>query len=513
MRQRSIALIILDGWGYREETQYNAIYAANTPNWDKFWSHYPHTLLVGSGKEVGLPLGQMGNSEVGHLHMGAGRLVPQDLMRINEAIQNGNFFENELLLEVLAKIKKDQRNLHILGLLSSGGVHSYIDHITAMVRFAARQKVENVYVHAILDGRDTPPRLASTFISALEDECKVLKKGRIVSLIGRYYAMDRDQRWERTQVAYDLYLLAEAKFHAHSASEGLALAYDRNESDEFVQATLICPPNSAPVQMMEGDAVVFMNFRADRMRQLVRALTCRDFSHFKRRTRLKSANFVTLTHYAADIKSDIAYPPLRITHSLGEYVSEFGLTQLRIAETEKYAHVTFFLNGGGEVPFKGEDRILIPSPKIATYDLKPEMSARELTEQLINQILSQKYDLIICNFANADMVGHSGNMSATIEAVEVIDECLGKIVSALQSVGGEAIITADHGNAELMFDVKHAQPHTAHTENLVPLLYIGRKAKICHHKGSLIDIAPTLLYLLNLPQPIEMTGHSLLSIS
>lgn len=511
MKPKPIVLIILDGWGYREDPQYNAIYAANTPNWDNLWTSHPHLLISGSGKDVGLPKGQMGNSEVGHLHMGAGRLVPQDLMRLDQDIASGAFFENTVLLHALSKLSKNSR-LHIIGLLSPGGVHSHENHIFAMVELAAKQGISNINIHAILDGRDTPPRSALFSIATLEKELKKLKKGQIVSLIGRYYAMDRDQRWERTQKAYDLYTLGEAEFTVDSAAMGLELAYERNESDEFVQATLIHPASGAPTKINSNDVVIFMNFRADRARQLTRALTSETFNYFPRRKIPILNCFVTLTNYANDIQADVAYPPLQITNSLGEYVSRLGLTQLRIAETEKYAHVTFFFNGGKEAPFIGEDRILVPSPKVPTYDLQPEMSARELTQKLIEDIHAQNHDVIICNFANPDMVGHSGNMAATINAVEVIDECLGKITAAAKEIGGEIIITSDHGNAELMYDVKTCQSHTAHTENLVPFLYIGRKAEIVRQQGSLIDIAPTLLYLLGLPQPEEMEGKSLVKL-
>lgn len=512
MKAKPIVLIILDGWGYREDPQYNAIYAANTPNWDNYWSRYPHTLISGSGADVGLPDGQMGNSEVGHLHMGAGRLVPQDLMRLDLDIQSHDFYKNEILLAACSKVKMMNSKLHILGLLSPGGVHSHENHIQAMVALAARQQISEVYVHAILDGRDTPPRSALSSIASLENEFKSLKIGKLGSIIGRYYAMDRDQRWDRVQKAYDLYTLGKSEFQATSAAIALELAYQRDESDEFVQATTIHQKHEKPITINDNDVVIFMNFRADRARQLSRAFTQPNFTHFHRDKIPKLASFVTLTKYATDIPSEVAYPPLEVTNSLGEFIAQSGLTQLRIAETEKYAHVTFFFNGGKETPFVGEDRILVSSAKVATYDLKPEMSAREITEELVADIYKQKHDLIICNFANADMVGHSGNMSATIKAVEVLDECLGKIISALQAVGGEAVITSDHGNAELMFDDNTTQPHTAHTENPIPFLYIGRKAQIIHQHGSLIDIAPTLLHLLGLPQPSEMKGKSLVEV-
>ncbi|MBA2654308.1 MAG: 2,3-bisphosphoglycerate-independent phosphoglycerate mutase [Gammaproteobacteria bacterium] len=512
MRPKPIVLIILDGWGYREDPQYNAIYAANTPNWDSYWSRYPHTLISGSGSDVGLPAGQMGNSEVGHLHMGAGRLVPQDLMRVDLAIENGQFFENEVIVKALSRLKKSQAKLHILGLLSPGGVHSHERHLLAMVQLAAEHKLPHVYVHGILDGRDTPPRSALSSIAKLEKQFKELNTGHFASIIGRYYAMDRDQRWDRVEKAYNLYTLGEAPFQAVSAAEALELAYERNESDEFVKGTSIHADGTPPITFDKDDVVIFMNFRADRARQLTRALTSPSFSSFERKKIPALGGLVTLTRYASDIEVAVAFPPIHVTNSFGEYIAQKGLSQLRIAETEKYAHVTFFFNGGREAPFIGEDRILVPSPKVATYDLKPEMSARELTAQLVADIKLQSHDVIICNFANPDMVGHSGDMTATIKAVEVIDECLGKIVAALEEVGGEVIITSDHGNAELMYDVTTTQLHTAHTENLVPFLYIGREAEVIRPEGSLIDIAPTLLYLLNLPQPSEMHGNILLQL-
>ncbi len=511
MRPKPIVLIILDGWGYREDPHYNAILAAKTPHWDELWQHYPHTTISSSGSDVGLPRGQMGNSEVGHLHMGAGRLVPQDLMRLDNAISDGNFFKNQVLAEAALQTKKMNSSLHIMGLLSPGGVHSHESHIQAMLRLAAQQGIDSIYIHAILDGRDTPPRSALCSIAALEKEIKELGVGKIASIIGRYYAMDRDKRWERTQKAYELYTLGMAPFSAETAADGLELAYERNENDEFVQATTLHLKNDQPVTIKENDVIVFMNFRADRARQLTRAFTEKEFAHFPRSV-TPQVQFITLTRYAADIHTPTAYPPVEVKNSLGELVSNDGLTQLRIAETEKYAHVTFFFNGGKETPFPGEDRILVPSPKVATYDLKPEMSARELTDKLVEDILATKHNLIICNFANPDMVGHSGNMEATISAVEVIDECLGRIIKALKSVGGEVIITADHGNAELMFDEVAGQPQTAHTSNLVPFLYIGRKATINPIPGSLIDIAPTVLYLLNLKIPEEMKGHTLVQL-
>lgn len=507
-----LVLIILDGWGYRPEVEYNAIANADTPVWNHLWQTYPHTLITGSGEAVGLPHGQMGNSEVGHLHIGAGRLVPQDLVRVDEAVQNGEFFSNHALNDALQFAKKNNSAVHILGLLSPGGVHSHERHIHALIELVASQGISKCYAHAILDGRDTPPRSALSSITALENKMHDNQCGQIASVIGRYYAMDRDKRFERTVVAYDLYTQGIASFHATSAVSALKKAYEREENDEFVQATTIHAQGENPIVIQDNDVVICMNFRADRVRQLSSALLEKNFSGFIRSRWPKIARFVSLTQYATHLPTEIAYPPLQLNNLFGEYIAAKGLTQLRIAETEKYAHVTFFFNGGSEHLYEGEDRILIPSQKVATYDLKPEMSAFELTNALIFAIKSKKYDVIICNFANPDMVGHTGNMPATIKAIEVIDQCLGEIVDALQESDGEAIITADHGNAELMYSKETTQAHTAHTSNLVPFIYIGRPAIIARNNGNLTDIAPTMLNILNLPQPEEMTGNSLIKL-
>lgn len=511
-RPHPLALIILDGWGYREDPTANAIAAAKKPNWDHLWSHYPHTLISGCGRCVGLPEGQMGNSEVGHLNMGAGRVVHQDLTRIDLAIENGEFFTNQIFCDALQQAAKTNKAVHILGLLSPGGVHSHEQQIIALLKLAALQKVSQVYIHAFLDGRDTPPKSAEKSLLLLQQQCEQLQCGKIASLIGRYYAMDRDNRWERIQVAYDLLTEGTTAFHASNALEGLALAYQRGETDEFVKATSIHPTNQPAVTINDGDVVIFMNYRADRAREITRAFIDPDFTGFVRKKNPTLAAFVSLTEYDQTLKTQIAFPPERLTNILSAYISELGLKQLRIAETEKYAHVTFFFNGGVETPYPGEERILIPSPQVATYDLKPEMSAPEVTDRLVKEILSERYDLIICNFANPDMVGHTGNLAAATKAIEVIDECLGKIIKALQQVGGEAIITADHGNAEIMFDEHHHQPHTAHTHELVPFIYVGRKATLAKENGILADIAPTMLYLMGLAQPIEMTGRPLVQL-
>jgi len=500
-RPHPLALIILDGFGYREDKAHNAIESANKPFWDKLWSEHPHTLISGSGKCVGLPAGQMGNSEVGHLNMGAGRLVYQDLTRIDVSIQDGSFFTNEALVKTFQYLQKNNKALHVLGLISPGGVHSHETHIYALLDFAKKMDLKKVYVHAFLDGRDTPPKSAASSLQELQ------KHGKIISIIGRYYAMDRDKRYERVEKAYALITTGAAAFTAENALDGLKAAYARNETDEFVEATRIGNENIA---MEDGDAVIFMNFRADRARQLTRAFVDPDFSGFSRNFWPK-VRFVTLTEYDSTLNVPVLFPKISLDNIFGEYISEKGLRQLRIAETEKYAHVTFFFNGGVEKPSFGEDRILIPSPKVATYDLQPAMSAEEITDRLIAEI--PNYDVIICNFANPDMLGHTGNFEATVEAIEVIDRCLAKIIPALQAAGGEALITADHGNAELMFDNKTHQPHTAHTHELVPLVYVGRKATFTKSNGVLSDIAPTMLYLLNIEQPKEMTGETLLHLT
>lgn len=509
---RPVTLIILDGWGYSADTSHNAIAAARTPTWNMLWHDYPHTLLSGSGLAVGLPQGQMGNSEVGHLTMGAGRTVYQEFTRIEQAIEEGAFFQNNVLCHAIEQVRAQGKALHILGLLSPGGVHSHEKHILAMLELAAQQQVEQIFIHAFLDGRDTPPQSALASLQLIENACKKLGRGRIASVIGRYYAMDRDKRWDRVQRAYELLTEAKADYHAATASEALQMAYARGETDEFVQATVIQNASQSAVTINDGDAVIFMNFRADRARELTHAFIDKNFNGFSRHKIPKLADFISLTHYAADLATHVAFPPQPLTNVLGEYVAKSGLKQLRIAETEKYAHVTFFFNGGIETQFPGEDRILVPSPKVATYDLQPQMSALEVTDKLVAAIHGQKYALIVCNFANADMVGHSGDFNAAVKAVETIDICLNKIITALQEVGGEAVITADHGNAECMYDEQTQQPHTAHTNEPVPFVYVGRNAKINETlQGTLANIAPTLLYLLGLPKPAEMTEEALLS--
>ena len=504
-----VLLLILDGFGYREDADFNAVAHARKPNWDRLWSKYPHTLINTSELQVGLPKGQMGNSEVGHLNIGAGRVVYQDLTKVDLAIEDGSFERNTALVQAVETAKKNGGALHIMGLLSPGGVHSHEAHIHAMLAMAVSAGLKKVYVHAFLDGRDTPPRSAAEYLKNLQAKCDALGAGRIATICGRYFAMDRDNRWERVQIAYDMLTLGKAPFTAASASAGLEAAYARGENDEFVQATII----GEPAAMQDGDVAVFMNFRADRAREITRALTDEQFTGFVRSRFPKLANYTTLSSYGEDFHLPCAYTADSIHNGFGEYVSKLGLKQLRIAETEKYAHVTYFMSGGREQPYPGEDRVLVPSPKVATYDLKPEMSAFEVTDKLEAAIRSKQYQAILCNYANGDMVGHSGVMEAAVKAVEALDTCVGRVVDAMLECGGEVIITADHGNAEQMLDRSTNQAHTAHTLNLVPFLYIGRKASIAPEgEGALRDVAPTLLAMMGLPQPPEMTGKSLIRI-
>ncbi|MBI4190052.1 MAG: 2,3-bisphosphoglycerate-independent phosphoglycerate mutase [Betaproteobacteria bacterium] len=510
MRVTPALLIILDGFGYREECDDNAICQARKPHWNFFWNTCPHTTIDASEKWVGLPAAQMGNSEVGHLNIGSGRVVYQEYTRIEAAIESGEFFTNPVLGKAVATARDNRSTLHILGLLSPGGVHSHESQILAMLEMAAKAGVTDVCVHAFLDGRDTPPKSAAASLESLQNKCVQLKTGRIASIVGRYYAMDRDQRWERVQAAYDLITQGKAAHQAPDAPTALKLAYERGESDEFVTATAIVPAGKTPTRMRDGDAVVFMNFRADRARQMTRALTDAGFKSFQREYVPKLGYYCTLTSYGEDFKLPAAFLPQNIANGFGEYLAGLGLRQLRIAETEKYAHVTYFFNGGSETPYPGEERVLVPSPKVATYDLKPEMSAFEVTDKLVAAIESRGYDAIICNYANGDMVGHTGNLAAATRAIEVLDECLGRVIKAMQGAGGEVLITADHGNAETMRDPATRQAHTAHTLNVVPLLYIGRKAAIVNG-GALRDVAPTLLRMMGLPQPPEMTGKPLIN--
>lgn len=505
-KRKPTALIILDGYGYRKEKDGNAILAARTPIMDRLWKEGPHSFISGSGMDVGLPDGQMGNSEVGHMNLGAGRIVYQELTRITKAIQNGDFYKNSVIIDVVDKAINAGKAVHIMGLLSPGGVHSHEGHIHAMVELAARRGAKEIYIHAFLDGRDTPPRSAELSLEKLATLLKEKGVGRIASLIGRYYAMDRDNRWNRVQQAYDLITDGKAEYFAATAIEGLKAAYERDENDEFVKATGI---GAEAARLDDGDAMVFMNFRADRAREITRAFMDQDFDSFKRCRVVNLAGFVMLTQYSSDIRASCAFPPSELVNTLGEYMEKLGKTQLRIAETEKYAHVTFFFSGGREEPFEGEKRVLIASAKVATYDLQPEMSAPEVTDRLVQEIRSGEHDLIICNYANCDMVGHTGDFNAAVKAVEAVDKSVGCVVKAMSEVGGQCLITADHGNAEQMEDPTTGQAHTAHTCELVPLMYFGPQA-FQLKDGILSDLAPTLLDLMGVDQPAEMSGKSLL---
>lgn len=506
---KPMVLLILDGWGYREDPTFNAIAAARKPNWDRLWAQYPHTLIRTSGAAVGLPGDQMGNSEVGHLNLGSGRVVYQEFTRVSRSIKTGSFFSNATLTDAADMAVKNDKAVHILGLLSPGGVHSHEEHIHAMAELAVQRGAARVYLHAFLDGRDTPPRSAASSIRAMEDKFKELGAGRIASIIGRYYAMDRDHRWPRIQAAYDVITQGKAAFTATNAMEGLEQAYGRDEGDEFVQATAIVPPGEKPVCIEDGDVVVFMNYRSDRARQITRPFIEPDFEGFARAVRPALGQFLSLTEYNAQFDVPVAFPAERLANVFGEYAACLGLRQLRLAETEKYAHVTFFFNGGVEQPFEGEDRILVKSPMVATYDLQPEMSSVEVTDRLVEAIEEQKYDVIVCNYANPDMVGHTGDFDAAVKAIEAIDVALGRIDAALQKVGAEMLITADHGNAEQMRNEETGQAHTAHSTCPVPLIYVGRPAEMAAN-GALCDVVPTLLRAMGLAAPTEMTGTPLL---
>ncbi len=511
MNHKPITLLILDGYGYSEQLEGNAIAHAKTPNMDRYLSDYPHSFIQCSGAGVGLPADQMGNSEVGHLNLGAGRVVYQEFTRVNRSIKTGSFFTNQTLTDAMQVAIDNNKAVHILGLLSDGGVHSHETHIHAMAELAIKQGVREVYLHAFLDGRDTAPQSASASIAAMQQKFdRELGRGRIASIIGRFFAMDRDHRWPRIQAAYDLITQGKAEFSANSAQAGLEQAYERGEKDEFVQATAIIPEGESAVRVEDGDVIVFMNYRSDRARQITLPFIEDDFNGFKREHQPKLGQFVSLTEYKSEYDIPVAYPPGRLNNVFGEVISKLGMHQLRIAETEKYAHVTFFFNGGREEPFEFEDRILVSSPsEVITYDQKPEMSAAEVTSKLITAIESAKYDVIICNFANPDMVGHTGNFDATVLAIEYLDSCVGKVVDAIQKAGGEVLITADHGNAEKMENKETGQAHTAHTSNVVPCVYIGRAATISE-KGALSDVAPTLINMLGLEKPNEMNGDSLI---
>ena len=507
MDKKLTMLMILDGFGENEKTDGNAVKLANTPNIDKLMKTNPVTRIYTSGLKVGLPEGQMGNSEVGHTNIGAGRIVYQELTRITKTIEDGDFFSIPEFNEAVENCKKNNSKLHILGLLSDGGVHSHNRHLYALLEMAKRKGLEDVYVHCFLDGRDTPPASAEGYIAKLEEKMSEKEIGKIASLSGRFYAMDRDKRWERVKKTYDAIVNGEGK-KASSAISAIESSYQEEVFDEFVEPTLICNGEEPIATISDKDSVIFYNFRPDRAREITRALVDPDFDGFE--TKKMNLTFVCFTQYDETMPNvKVAFKPTKLVNTFGEYVSKKGLTQLRIAETEKYAHVTFFFNGGEEKQYEGEDRILVPSPKVATYDLKPEMSACEVTEKVVEAINSEKYNCIILNYANPDMVGHTGSLEAAIKAVETIDECVGKVVEAVNNQKGVMLITADHGNAEQMIDYKTGEPHTAHTTNPVPLVLVGMEnTKL--KEGKLADLAPTMLDIMGLEKPEEMTGESLL---
>ncbi len=508
-----VMLIVLDGWGYSESTDHNAIATAHTPVWDALWAQAPHRLIRCSGTDVGLPDRQMGNSEVGHMHIGAGRLIDQDFTRIGKAIASGEFSRNPILVEACSRAATSGNTVHILGLASPGGVHSHEDHLLALIDLATAAGAPCVLVHAFLDGRDTPPKSAAGSLARIARHCLDNGRARLASVVGRYFAMDRNQRWDRVALAYELITRGAAEFTAIDGAEALTLAYARGETDEFVRPTVIPGDGGLSHRVADGDVIIFANFRADRARELTSAFTSADFDSFPRTVTPALGAFVTMTDYGAQFSLPIAYPATEMSNTFGAVLAARGLKQLRIAETEKYAHVTFFFNGGEERVFDGEDRILIPSPDVPTYDLKPEMSAAEVTDKLIDAIRSRRYDAIVCNYANADMVGHTGDFAAAVRAIEALDVCLGRTLAVARAEGVDVLITADHGNAEQMRG-EHGgpeadNPHTAHTSNCVPLVYVGRAAHFVAD-GSLVDIAPTLLSLMGVQVPREMTGTPLL---
>ncbi|GAA0744629.1 2,3-bisphosphoglycerate-independent phosphoglycerate mutase [Clostridium oceanicum] len=510
MGKKPVLLMILDGFGISDKVDGNAARQAKKPNLDKILEKYPHTKLGASGLSVGLPDGQMGNSEVGHLNIGAGRIVYQALTRITKSIEDGDFFENKALNKAADNALKHNSALHILGLLSPGGVHSHMNHLKAILDFAKKKNIEKVYVHGFLDGRDVAPSSAKEYIQDIEDYMKEKEVGKLATISGRYYAMDRDNRWERVELAYNAIVKGEGE-KASTAIEGLERSYHDNKTDEFVLPTVITEDGNPIAEVKNNDSVIFFNFRPDRARELTRAINDKVFDGFKRDT--LDLEFVTMTEYDSTLENvEVAFKPETLENTLGEYVSEKGKKQLRIAETEKYAHVTFFFNGGVEKPNKDEDRDLIPSPKVATYDLKPEMSVYEVTDKLLERLDQNEHDMIILNYANPDMVGHTGVMEAAIKAVEAVDECLGKVVNKVLEKDGTVFITADHGNSEEMIDYSTGKPFTAHTTNLVPFVHVSNNSenKGLRDNGILADIAPTMLEVMNLPKPEEMTGNSLL---
>ncbi|AIY80441.1 2,3-bisphosphoglycerate-independent phosphoglycerate mutase [Clostridium botulinum] len=510
MSKRPVMLMILDGFGIAPKSEGNAVSLAKKPNFDRLVANYPTSQLQASGLEVGLPEGQMGNSEVGHLNIGSGRIVYQELTRITKAIKDGDFFENESLMKAMTNAKNNNSALHLMGLLSDGGVHSHIEHLRGLLKFAKKEGIQNVYVHAFMDGRDVAPSSGKEFVEKTEAMMAEVGIGKIATISGRYYAMDRDNRWERVELAYNALVLGEGET-ANSAVEAMEKSYHDNKTDEFVLPTVVLENGDPTATIKNGDSVIFFNFRPDRAREITRAINDKVFDGFKRET--LNLTFVTMTQYDKTLEGvEVAYKPQTLANTLGEYVSSKGLNQLRIAETEKYAHVTFFFNGGVEKENPGEERVVIPSPKVATYDLKPEMSAYEVTDELLNRLDSDKYDMVILNFANPDMVGHTGVIPAAVKAIESVDECLGKIADKMLEKDGCLFITADHGNAETMIDFSTGNPFTAHTIDPVPFVWIANDTEGKTIKdGKLADIAPTMLNQLGLEVPAEMTGENLVT--
>ncbi|MFH4354064.1 MAG: 2,3-bisphosphoglycerate-independent phosphoglycerate mutase [Neisseriaceae bacterium] len=494
-------LLILDGFGVGKKETDNAIFKAHMPYWDALTEQFAYGTIEASEERVGLPAGQFGNSEVGHLNMGAGRVVEQDITRIQSSIREDTLKDNTAVKELCSD---PDRTVHLLGLFSDGGVHSHIEHFFAILDLLTQHKLKKVVVHPFLDGRDTPPRSARIYLQRLQQYQASHPQIKVGSVSGRFYAMDRDHRWERIRPVYDVLTGGAARYDSPDALEALEQAYARGETDEFLYPTRV----DASAYLKDGDAVLFLNFRADRSRQLLTALSDINFSGFPRQRIPKLSDVFTMTDYGDQFHCAVLFPPISLQNGLGEYLSQQGLRQLRIAETEKYPHVTYFFNGGIETPYANENRVLVPSPKVTTYDLKPEMSAYEVTDKVVESVHKGLYEVIICNFANADMVGHTGNLEATITAVETLDKCIGRIAQEVRQRGGELVITADHGNCEKMYDESCAQPHTQHTTNLVPFLYVGEPAEI-EKNGALKDVAPTILALLGIDPPPEMTGKNL----